>query len=135
MSDAEPLRGKRVLVVEDEFFIAAGVARVLEMAGAEVVGPVPSVRQALAAIASAGRIDCALLDVNLGDETIDAVAVRLSELNVPFAFHTGYGSRKLPKGFETAEVLEKPALDEELVRTLARVAAGDSRTEPGTQPA
>lgn len=129
MTRAESLVGKRVLVVEDEFFIADGVVSVLQSVGAEVIGPYPSVSQALTGIAEAERIDCALLDVNLGDEDIDEVAIRLREQTVPLAFHTGYGTRKLPRGFEKAEVLEKPVSDEVLIRTLTRLAGAGAPSD------
>ncbi|MBB5696139.1 response regulator [Muricoccus pecuniae] len=44
----ETLRGRRILVVEDEYFIAEEVREALERAGAEVVGPVPEVGEAMA---------------------------------------------------------------------------------------
>ena len=43
------LEGRRVLVVEDEFFLADDLVRALKRHGAEVVGPVPSLDRALAA--------------------------------------------------------------------------------------
>lgn len=131
MRTADALAGQRILIVEDEFFIAVGLANVLQSAGAEVIGPFPSVSQALGGIVSAGRIDGALLDVNLGDEDVDEVAVALRERAVPIVFHTGYGTRKLPPGFEGAEVLDKPASDELLIRTLMRLVGSVSPGDLG----
>ena len=41
-----PLRGARVLVVEDEYYIADDLRRALEAAGAEVVGPFSTIEKA-----------------------------------------------------------------------------------------
>ncbi|WP_458098266.1 response regulator [Roseomonas sp. WA12] len=87
----ELLVGRHILIVEDEYFIAEIMEDWLRRAGAEVVGPVPSVQQALVAIkAEAGRLDAAVLDVNLGrGETAYAVADHLNQLGVPYLFATG----------------------------------------------
>ena len=58
------LEGYSILVVEDEALLAIQTRNLLKAEGAEVIGPVPSVPAALAALA-AKRPDAALLDVNL----------------------------------------------------------------------
>ncbi|MBE7246447.1 MAG: response regulator, partial [Actinomycetospora chiangmaiensis] len=60
------LAGRRILVVEDEYIIAVEVKRWLLAAGCDVLGPVPSVDQALDLVEDR-RPDAAVLDVNLGD--------------------------------------------------------------------
>jgi DNA-binding response OmpR family regulator len=62
---ASPLNGRRILLVEDEYMIAEIVEEWLHQAGAEVVGPVPSVEQALACLNERNALDGAVLDVNL----------------------------------------------------------------------
>jgi DNA-binding response OmpR family regulator len=62
------LTGKRVLVVEDEILVSMLVEDELRGAGAEVVGPVSSVSDALRLIdaaATVGGINAAVLDINL----------------------------------------------------------------------
>jgi CheY-like chemotaxis protein len=61
----KPLNGRRILLVEDEYMIAEIVEEWLHQAGAEVVGPVPSVEQALACLNERNALDGAVLDVNL----------------------------------------------------------------------
>ena len=56
-SAAPSLAGRRVLVVEDEYFIADDLRHQLEACGAEVLGPVPRVGEALALIAATPEID------------------------------------------------------------------------------
>ena len=41
---APNLTGRRILVVEDEYFIADDIARALTSLGAEVVGPAPDLQ-------------------------------------------------------------------------------------------
>ena len=64
----EGLAGRRVLLVEDEYFIADDAARVFKTGGAEVIGPVASVHGALALLADTPGLDGAVLDVNLQGE-------------------------------------------------------------------
>src|SRR5690349_18103981 len=59
-----PLSGLRVLVVEDDYFIADELCSTLRNNGAEVLGPSPDIEQSLDLIRSQ-RIDCAVLDINL----------------------------------------------------------------------
>ena len=87
------LRGMRVLIVEDEVLIALLLEDELSDAGAEVVGPVASVGEALALIETAcgdGGLSAAVLDMNLQGETVLPVADRLAMLRIPFVFSTGY---------------------------------------------
>jgi ActR/RegA family two-component response regulator len=64
------LKGRHILVVEDEALIALDLQRLLDQSGAMVIGPAVSVSQALEVIHE-NHIDFALLDVKLGDETVD----------------------------------------------------------------
>ena len=41
------LRGRHVLVVEDDYFLATDLAATLSAAGAKVLGPVPTLQAAL----------------------------------------------------------------------------------------
>ncbi len=104
---AGDLRGRRVLVVEDEPLVAMDLEASLEAAGCEVVGPAPSVARALALIAEAG-LDAAVIDANLGGNPVDAVADALVANGVPFAFSTGYGREALPARHRGKPVLTKP---------------------------
>jgi CheY-like chemotaxis protein len=113
------LFGKHVLIVEDEYLVALDLTRAVEACGALVVGPAGNVRQALAIIASGAHFDVALLDVNLGDERITAVAEAVRSKGVPIVFQTGYSSSHLPESFLDCAILLKPTDPAELVRTVA----------------
>jgi DNA-binding response OmpR family regulator len=105
MKDA--LKGVRVLVVEDEYFIAILIEEILESAGCVVMGPIPRLPDALDAV-DHQDYDVAVLDVNLGGEWINPVADALSERNVPFLFVTGYGANALPSEYAQRPRICKP---------------------------
>jgi DNA-binding response OmpR family regulator len=100
------LSGKRVLVVEDEYFIATDLQRLLENAGAEVVGPAADLAAALALVQA--RLDAAVLDVNLDGVLCYPLAERLSEAAVPYVFVTGDDSWALPAAFQDRPRIAKP---------------------------
>lgn len=98
----------RILVVEDEYFVAADLAQALKGAGAEVVGPVPTDGEALALLASGAQVDGAVLDINLRGELVYPLADVLIEREVPFVFATGYGADVVPRRFSGVPRWEKP---------------------------
>lgn len=57
-------------MVDDDYIVADDVSRALDDQGASVLGPVPSVTEALALLARGDRPDMALLDVKLGEELV-----------------------------------------------------------------
>jgi len=108
----------RVLVVEDDGLLALDIADHLTNAGLEVIGPATSVAKALELLESG--CDVAVLDVNLGKETSEAVAYKLRALGTPFAVMSGYSKEQHPPGFQGAPVLSKPTRADDLVAVLRR---------------
>jgi CheY-like chemotaxis protein len=111
------LKGKRILVVEDEALIAVMVEDMLTDMGSVVVGPAATIEQALE-LARSKAIDGAVLDVNVRGERIDPVADALLARGVPMLFATGYGEVRLASG-AAATVIDKPYTQEKLARGLA----------------
>jgi DNA-binding response OmpR family regulator len=109
----------RILVIEDEFFVAAHIDNVLCDEGHEVVGPVGTLDEA-AYLARAEELDGALLDVNLDGGRVDEVADILTERQVPFLFVTAYGLENLPPRHRNAVVVHKPFNDADLMREVRR---------------
>ena len=114
------LKGVRVLVVEDEYFVAILIEEILESAGCIVTGPIPRLRETLDA-AHHDDCDAAVLDVNLAGERINPVADVLAERNVPFVFVTGYGANALPSEYAERPHLCKPFRMGDLLCTLSNV--------------
>ncbi len=101
------LSGARVLIVEDEYYLADDLSRALREAGAQVVGPVGSLTEAQAAV-DERSFDCAVLDMNLRGEAAFPIADRLGEAGIPFVIATGYNSIALPERFRGLPRVEKP---------------------------
>jgi CheY-like chemotaxis protein len=102
------MQGRRVLVVEDEYLLAEDLREELEDQGAEVMGPVASVADALALLESGPVPDMAFLDINLGGEMAYPVADALRARDIPFIFATGYEAHAIPKAYADVPRVEKP---------------------------
>ena len=102
------IEGRRLLLVEDEYVLALGLADALGDMGAEVFGPVASVADAMKLVESLPEIDAAVLDVNLGNEEVYPVADALVARGVPFLFATANARSRLPARFALVEVCQKP---------------------------
>ena len=114
------LRGKRILVVEDEALITMLFEDILGDLDCEVVGPAMTVRQAME-LAREAEIDAAVLDVNLNGEPSFPVAEVLKGRGVPLVFSSGYGSTGLPPGWQDAPTLPKPFTSDEVAVALMRL--------------
>jgi CheY-like chemotaxis protein len=118
----ERLLGKRILIVEDEGLVALDLQLAFEDEGAEIVGTAQSLMRALEVVTHAREIDLALLDVDLAGENVYPVAELLRQRGVPFAFHTGHGSRsELAALFPGTMTFTKPTLPETLIRHLMKI--------------
>jgi len=103
----DQLRGKFVLVVEDEFLIAETTCLDLESAGAVVVGPVPTVARALSLLQSR-QVDAALLDIKLNEETSISIVNELQRRAIPYVFVSNISPAELPPRFRDY-LVGKPA--------------------------
>jgi DNA-binding LytR/AlgR family response regulator len=127
MDDSKPdgLKGRRFLVVEDEYLIAADLTASLECLGVEVVGPAASVEEALLLVANdRGRLDGAVLDINLRNERVYPVADVLTAHGVPFVFTTGYDAVAVPSPYACVPRCEKPVDKAQLIRWLSNTGSG-----------
>lgn len=115
------LSGLRVLVVEDEFFIADDLLQALQELDAEVLGPVQTKGQALTLLSRSDRIDFAILDVNLHGEADFCVADALAARGIPFVMATGYARETLPSRFRDVPYWEKPFDPTALARALSTI--------------
>jgi DNA-binding response OmpR family regulator len=121
-TSTSPVRRYRVLVVEDEFFLADDISRALTRTGIEVVGPVARSKAAEVLLASDREIDAAVLDVNLNGEMAYLIADELRERGVPFAFATGYDMGFLPTKFHDIPLWKKPFDADEVAAAVAAMA-------------
>ncbi len=123
-SDGSPGLPADVLIVEDDAIIALDFEEIIRGFGVKRVRAAANVARALALIAERAP-DFALLDVSLTGEKSFAVAEKLKELKIPFAFVTGYGAdAALPAAFAGRPKLPKPCSSESLETLLRRGAGG-----------
>jgi CheY-like chemotaxis protein len=97
----------RVLLVEDEALVAMMIQDTLAEFGFQVVGPLSTASEALAA-ARENHFDAAVLDINLGDGLVYTVAEILGVRGVPFVFVTGYDVDSIDPRFSGIPILQKP---------------------------
>ncbi|MDP9056047.1 MAG: response regulator [Pseudomonadota bacterium] len=113
------------LVVEDNMLIAMDAEEALYEFGASEVKLCANVAAALASIANSRdgtAFDVALLDVNLGDETSEAIAMALREAAIPFVITTGFGDYVSDiSAYAGAPVLTKPYAPDALSQALAQL--------------
>ena len=110
-------RIKRALIVEDEALLAMEMAEYLTEAGYQVIGPVASVEKALRIIGNKG-CDVAVLDVHLGTEHSEPVALALKAQSTPFIVVSGNSFALNPPGFAGAPSLPKPIMPATLVSLI-----------------
>ena len=119
-ADSNLLAGTRVLIVEDEYYLADDLSRTLAGAGAEVVGPVSTLADAQEKVREA-EFDCAILDMNLRGDFAFPIAETLAEAAVPFVVATGYNQASLPDSLKDVPRVEKPFSPDDVVQILARL--------------
>jgi CheY-like chemotaxis protein len=107
---------KRILVVEDEYFLADEMRRQLIRHDATVIGPVASVGAALTLI-DAGNVDAVLLDVLLDAETSYPIVEALEIRNIPFVFVSSVSRRDIPENYR-GFLVDEPASLEAIARAL-----------------
>jgi CheY-like chemotaxis protein len=117
-TDVSSLHGRRVLIVEDEAFVAMALEEKFEAAGAEVVGPAATLAEATS-FAESEEIDAAVLDIDLAGLDVFPAADILKRRGVPFIFQTGHGQRReLAADYPEVRVCKKPVSARDLVEVV-----------------
>jgi len=115
----QPLRDRRILVVEDNAMIALTMEDILQRAGADVVGPVGTLAEA-EQTALHEDLSGALLDIKLHYDEVWPVAQILAQRGVPIVFCSGHFERgTLPAEWASYDLLIKPVRPSQIVDTLA----------------
>ena len=104
----DDIRGRRILIAEDEAMIALDLESVLQDLGCEIIGPVADVEDLVQQL-EAHHPDGALLDINLRGKQVFAVLPRLIQQGVPVIITSGYDDVTLiPQDFRELPRLSKP---------------------------
>jgi CheY-like chemotaxis protein len=118
------LRGRKIMVVEDNYLIAEHVRGLLLQEGCEVVGPAGRLAQALEIVGREDGLDGAVLDINLDGQRCFPVAAALDRRAVPFVFLTGYDDPSIiPAVFADRPMLPKPLDEARLIEVASMVFA------------
>jgi DNA-binding NtrC family response regulator len=120
--DPAHLRGRKILIVEDEALIARELVMLLRQHDCVVIGPAKTVAQAIGLVEKE-QPELALIDLNLNGEFAAPLAEVLSARSVPFVIMTGYG--RLPPGepaLQKAPRLDKPVDHRLLLAILSELA-------------
>ena len=96
----------RVLVVEDDYFLARNLAEEIRDCGDQVIGPFADIG---AAIANVARAEVAILDVRIRGHQSFPIADSLISREVPFVFLTGYDRDCFPQRFLDRHIYQKPS--------------------------
>jgi CheY-like chemotaxis protein len=120
-SASEPFAGRSILIIEDEYFLADDLANEFTRRGADILGPLNQVADAIALLNSGAKVDGALLDINVRNEWIFPLAEALRERNIPFVFTTGYGKDWLRPEFADVPLCEKPLDLQKVIGCLAEL--------------
>ncbi len=129
---AGSLAGYRVLVVEDEYYIAMEVEATLQALGCVTVGPTSKLDEALR-LAREEALDAAVLDVSIRGGPVFPVAEQLLARGIPFVLASGYSDWALPETLRDQPRLSKPFRSRELeerIRLLVTGAPARGRASP-----
>lgn len=121
MHDA--LHGLRVLVAEDELFLALDLEDMLREAGCDGIGPARALAAAETLAATEEGIAMALLDLNLAGESSLPLARRLAQQGIPVILTTGYAEADLPDDLPVSRICVKPLSSSQLLRAMRELLA------------
>jgi len=122
------LADRRVLVVEDEFLTADDIALAFARLAVEYIGPARSLQRAMELLESCGRLDGAVLDINIQGEMVFPLADALRKRGVPFVFATGCNPDVIPERYRDVTICMKPIDPLKLVQALFPDSVGNPRS-------
>jgi DNA-binding response OmpR family regulator len=117
------LRGRSILVVENEFLIAMDIAQAFESAGANVT-TTTTVRHALILVEHDG-LSAAIMDHALSDGESTQLCARLKERSIPYVSYSGFDS--VTGADKDAPFIAKPASMEVILSTVEAMLKGPPR--------
>lgn len=130
---SKPLKGLRVLILEDEFLIAMDVEQLCRESGAEDVFIVRSLQEL-----EGGEMpdfDVAIVDLMLsGVSTLD-FARQIYDRGVPFVFASGYSDlQEITEKFPGVSVVGKPYAGEDLIGAVTAAVTDRNSRQSLTTP-
>ncbi len=114
------LSGKHILVVEDEYLIAADIERMLTRRNAIVLGPAGCLENGLS-LTKNEAINAAILDMNLEHGLSFPIVDRLIERRISYLLMTGYNDWALPPDYRMAPRITKPFRGQTMLEMIERL--------------
>lgn len=111
------LKPPRILILEEQKAVALLLKRMVHDCGYEVVGPAPSISQALALIEK-DEVDVAILDVKIKGQPTFAVAEELFRRGLPWAFASGNNADEFIARYPGVPSIVKPYTSEHICSVL-----------------
>ena len=116
----------KALVVEDDFFIALGIEKLLQLAGWEVAGLVARGEHAVQIALALDELDAIIMDIRLAGQMDGLTAARAirSRVSTPIIFcsaHADAATRERISQIDNASLVPKPASAEALGAALDRL--------------
>ena len=118
------LRGRTILVLEEEYLIALEISRILEEANVGTIEVVRNIEELAAKEPEFGRFDAAIVEIKTFGESVVPAARRIAEAGIPIVFGTAFEEYMdgVP-GFPDAPVVLKPyAADQFVAAVLSAIA-------------
>lgn len=105
----------RILILEDDPFVALGLQLIVEAQGHSVIGIYDSLAEART---HADSIDFAFLDIDVIDGKSFDLASTLGERHIPFAFVSASRRSELPAHLQHARFIAKPYGEASVIESL-----------------
>jgi DNA-binding NarL/FixJ family response regulator len=118
------LKGRRVLLVEDEALVLMCLQDMVAELGCEIAGSATALQPAIH-LARDLQLDVAVIDVNLNGVLVTPVAETLAARSVPFIFTTGYDAH-INSSLADRPRLIKPYMFHDLRAALLRIVGDQS---------
>jgi len=114
---------KRILILEDEYFIAADCAKEVVRHRMAVIGLFETVESALQTLAH-DNPDGAIVDLKVQEVMAFEVIEALQDRGIPLVIYSGYDQVMLPKHLAEIVMVQKLATPKEVVLTPLECMAG-----------
>jgi DNA-binding response OmpR family regulator len=108
----------RILIVEDEYLVAAEISDILTAEGHTTVGLAASADQVISILSNGSICDLAILDANLAGSSVSPVATALERRSIPFIVVSGYSQWELLLPLRKAPFVPKPVRRETLLAAV-----------------
>jgi CheY-like chemotaxis protein len=113
--------GRSIFIMEDDYLQAYYLADLIRSERGHPIGPAASLDEGLEILRSAGRIDCAIVDINLRGQQVYPLVERLQQRSTPVIFVSGYDRSAIPERFADIPLCQKPVPMEELRELMGRM--------------